>query len=295
MNFFKKMSVIFCAGMFFSQGAAAEEIKAPVILELFSATTCKFDPKVQEYLLEKIKNDSEIYLVNCSKSFQSKAKKTDKYANKLCDERAAGYFRKLTLFTVNTPMLIANGILEANNNNPGAAIDAARSMIKPEKINVSLEGDAVNIYIPSLKTKVKKGKVMIYGYLPTQNSMKVTEIDPDAELDDQMREDIKLGKSVPFVTQKRISPLRIRPVVGISEPLNWNGGEMSFSYPVSKIDTFHDEKSSVSYIVVLHEEDEFGAVLAVGEWKAFPDIDSVQSAAMQESSVLASFPDTSKK
>lgn len=280
------MALIFSSGTVFAQ----ESAKAPVLVEIYSTSTCKYDPSLQERVLQKIGTDKDIVVVNCPKSFKNKGQQADRYARNFCDQRSIGYFRKLMLFTVNTPMVIVNGILEANNNDIDAAINAARSLTNVQKLDVSVEGDALNVHIPKIDSKAKKGTILLYAYLPTENAQTIIEVDPDVDFDDKMQADIALGKSVPFVTEKRLAPLKLRPTVGLVHAAGWAGEEMSFSYPVKELDPFSKSGSEVSFIAVLHEGDEFGPVLAIGEWKAISDVDHPNPAQVSAAPSFASYP-----
>lgn len=265
---------------------------APVLVEVFSTSTCKFDPGLQERIYNRLGRDKNIILVNCHKYFKSNNEADiDKYSRQFCEDRSIGYFRKLMMFTVNTPMVVVNGMLEANNNDIDAAIDAGRSLVKLEHIEVSRSGDVLNVHVPAgVKGTKGHGKVMLYTYLPTQNAQKILEVDPDVELTKDMEEKIALGQSVPFVTQKRVEPLDLRPTIGYLPAAQWTGKEMSFSVPIFELDAFLANRNDLSFVAVLHDGDEFDPVLAVGEWKAMEDVDHPQKPSSAPKAVMASFP-----
>lgn len=269
----------------------AQNQKAPVLVEVFSASTCRYDPSLQERLLKRVMEKNDVIVINCPKSFKGKDNSLDKFAHKYCDERSKGYFEKLMLFNVNTPMVIVNGVLEANSNYVDEAIEAARSLTHIQEIKLDLEAGALKIEVPkAIENGAQTGEIVLYAYIPTINAHTVLQVDPDLALDEKIKEDLRLGKSVPFVEEKRISNLKLRPVVGYRQVARWSGKKMNFSYPVVDLDLFSYKRSDLSFIAVLHEGNQFGRVIAMGEWKAFADIDKLNANSGYKEPILASFP-----
>lgn len=284
------MALALLPGSVFAQDAATNVAKAPVLVEIYSTSTCKYDPGLQESVLKRLEEDKNIIVVNCPKRFKNKNQQADRYSRNFCDQRSIGYFRKLMLFTVNTPMVVVDGILEANNNDIDAAINAARSLSKVQKLDLDVQNGVLNVHIPKLEGSVQKGKVVLYAYLPSENVETVIEVDPDVDFDETMKKDLAAGKSVPFVTKKRVGPLKLRPTVGYVHAVDWQGEELSFSYPIEELDPFSIKSQDLSFIVVLHQDDVFGPVMAIGEWKAFSDVEHPDPTKSKTTPTFMSFP-----
>lgn len=265
--FFIAAMILFSALCIGQNAGAAAVSDAPVVIEIFSTTKCNTDPALQEEVLKLLENDPNIMLVNCRKNFAGKKNQKDQFSRSFCDDRTFGYFRQLGLFTIKTPQVIVNGMLESGND-VMATINAARSLQKTYKIDVKRDGAALNIRIPAFETQATGGQIMLYAYAPTQDK-KVTFVDSDVELDDETKQKIAQNVSVPFVTKTRLTPLQVRPVMAQEYLGKWVAGkEMNLAVPVGSVDPFFADVDDLGFVVVVHAEGEFGYVLASGEMKS---------------------------
>lgn len=254
-------------------GARADK-DDPVIVEMFSVPSCTQDALTQKDLLRMAENDPNLLIINCRRTTKDKNNNGDRFGRKFCDERTSGYFKELQLMGISTPMVIVNGYLEATSTDVGSAIRAARSLTKMYSLGIEKENDHLNIDIPEIPGhKNSQGEIFLYAYMPTISARVVRQVAAKAAFDPKERKEVEQGMSVPFVTEKQLRPVKMRPMIGEEHLAHWNGEEMGVSVPLKDLIPLALDDRDVSYVVVLQEGSAYGPILAVGEWRALSDVD----------------------
>ncbi len=255
------LTMSFIGSVFTTSAALAE---APVLVEMFGRNSCTYDDVVQEKLLDILMERNDLIILNCRNTFSGVGDL--KFTHSFCNERAERYADLLNPMGLQAPMIIINGRWNAAIQDVLPAI----KMGKTDQISrIAVEHDAVhgvlNIEVPELAQNQKKGKLLVYAFLPTQGKERIF-VDPDLELTQELRDKIKSGQSVPFVTKRRVSQFFMRPIVARAEVGSWTGGALKLAYPLEELNRLAGSaEKDLSYVVVLHQGHDVGTVLAAGE------------------------------
>lgn len=238
-----------------------------VFLEMFGRNTCTYDDAAQEMLLDVLRERQDIVMINCRNTFGGPGE--IKFTHKFCEDRAKKYSDSMRLGGVKTPMIIANGRWDASIRDVTPAINLAKTdNVQAIEIVRDTALDVLNIDVPGLELdpdEVHKGKLLIYAMAPTQGTERFV-ADPDLELTKEIREKVNNNQSVPFVTKVRMSQFFLRPVIAMGEIASWSGTPLHITYPLSDINRLAGSlEKDLSYVVVLHRDNETGPVLAVGQ------------------------------
>ena len=238
--------------------------KPPVVVEFFGKDNCAADIDIQESLQEIVQNEQDVLLINCRGWYDGEDER-NRFSHSLCNKRYKTYdmnFRTAVLFT--EVAIVVNGKWDAYMNDITPAINLGRTdNVQP--IEMRVHETMMDISVPEIESKVGHGEIFLYAYAPTQGEESYF-VDPDVEFTDQMREDIRLDKSVPFVTKRRTGQLYVRPILSIEKIGKWVGQKMDLNYPLQELTSMAGELTpDLSYVVVVHEGHEFGPVIAAGE------------------------------
>lgn len=255
------LTISFIGSVFTTSAALAE---APVLVEMFGRNSCTYDDVVQEKLLDILMERDDLIVLNCRNTFSGVGDL--KFTHSFCNDRAERYTNLLNAYGLQAPMIVVNGRWNAAIQDVLPAINLGKT---DEIARITVEQDAahglLNIEIPDIGQTTKKGKLLVYAFVPTQGKERIF-VDPDLELTQEIREKIKSGQSVPFVTKRRVSQFFMRPIVARAEIATWHGGAMNISYPLDELNRLAgDVEKDLSYVVVLHQGHDVGSVLAAGE------------------------------
>lgn len=217
---------------------------------------------VEKEIKTILDHNPEIIFLNCRLKNPLNINEIEPFGQQFCNERRLGYFRSLQTMVLNMPMVVVNGRYEANSNKVDTAIKAAESLDKLGDINVRRTGSTLEISLDRVPTTASKGVLYLYSYLPAGRDAQGAPKD-EGSIDG----DSFIATQTPEMT--------FHPVVNYTQLGDWNGEPISFSHSVADFaDSLYDP-GSLGYIVVLHEFNSSGPVLAVGELR--PDVAQVSS------------------
>ncbi len=258
---FKK--VLLSIGFFVavSQPAYADS-SPPVFVEMFGMNGCGADMQVQDAVFSALREFDNVIFINCRKKFDDE-KMSKKYTHQFCNDRSAEYAQRLSFWGERVPMVVINGQWEAYYDDLAPAIKMGRTdNVQP--ISVKVESNVINVSIPEIKD-VKSGNLFLYAFAPTQGEETVV-VDPDVDLTEDIQERLAAGQSVPFVTKERLVPYFVRPIVSREKIARWDGRALDASFSLDSLTKLVGSGyQDLSYVVVLHKGDDFGAVVAAGE------------------------------
>lgn len=275
----KALVLMTCAFFIFVFYSSKSIAKPPVVVEMFGMNGCSADMMVQEAVFDLLREHDDVIFINCRKKLAPYSS-NEYYTHQFCNDRSAEYANRLSFFGERTPMVVVNGKWDAFYENLDPAVGAGRAdQLVP--ISVALDGGVLNISVPEI-ANVESGHLFLYAFAPTQGDETMV-VDPDVEITNDIKERLAQGQSVPFVTKERVSPYYVRPIVSREKIVNWDGRAFSSSYSLDQLTELVSPEiyRDLSYAVVLHKGDDFGAIVAAGE---------VLSVAEQNSILLHSRP-----
>lgn len=245
----------------------------PVVVEMFGMNGCGADMKVQDSVFQLLREHEDIIFINCRKKFDMDDAEM-KYTHQFCNDRSAEYARRHSFWGERTPTVMVNGKWEAFYNDINPAIKVGRTD-KVQPIDLSIEDEAIHISVPKIED-VENGSLFIYSYTPTQGDETLV-VDSDVDLTDDIQERLAAGQSVPFVTKERLVPYYVRPVINRVKIAQWTQGQMfQASFPLDMIAEIENGLTpDLSYIVILHKDDDYGQVIAAGEMMATAEQNNV--------------------
>ena len=244
-------------------GAEIAHAKTPIVVEMFGKNACDADTQAQDDIFEILQNNDNVILINCRRLYP-RATDDNRYSLDLCNDRTREYNTKFGYMGIKTPMVVVNGRWDAFRKNLVPAVKMGQhDNIQP--IKLSLENSSINIEVPELKSEKMSGHLFLYSYLPTQGKKKVI-VDPDVELTPEIEQRIRLKKSVPFVQEAHVSTFYLRPILNRERIGMWNGKKISLTYSLNSMTAMAGNRyPELSYIVVLHEGNDYGPIIAAGE------------------------------
>jgi hypothetical protein len=197
--------------------------------------------------------------------------KSDPLSRNFCDEQRKGYFTRILPLEVRQPQIFVNGRYEMLGKNLLSAVNMARSIDKTKAIGLQYEAGALEIDIPEIESAVSSGEITLYVYAKSRygafvrvnetSAVQVRDLDGPENLE---RPDIQAS------VDEEVMPVSYRPVVAMAQIGFWDGKATRFSYAVHDLLPLNQRKEAqaLSYVVLLHETDAFGPILAAGELKA---------------------------
>lgn len=244
-------------------GAADVLAKPPVVIEMFGVNECTTDALSQEDILNVMRKEENVLLINCRKSFE-REDADHKFTHQFCNDRSREYTDRISFGMYRMPTVIVNGRWEANFENVGPAVGMGY-LDKVSPIDLTLNQGFLNISFSKLEAK-HEGVILVYAYMPTQGKKSVL-VDPDLELTEDIKRKIDAGQSVPFVTEVKLSSFYLKPVIAKERIGSWSGDELHLTYPLHDINAMaSSDVQELSYVVVVHKGNETGEILAAGEY-----------------------------
>ncbi len=269
----KKLFHLIIFGCLFFANSANAKSDSPIVIEFFGKNNCSSDAVIQESLQKIAQTQNNVHIINC-RTRNDGAKEAKTFTMQFCTNRRKLYDKKFGSFTFKYPaFIIVNGRWDASYQDLNPAINLGRSD-NVKDISVEVHDNVIDISIPEIKSDKGYGEILLYTYVPTIDE-KAIFVDSDVSFTDKMQERINKNMSVPFVTKARTSPFYFRPVLATEKIGKWNGGKLDFTFSLNNITSLSGASySNLSYIVVLYEGDDIGAVLAVGEYMSLKEINN---------------------
>ncbi len=242
----------------------------PVVLEFFGQNTCQADSDLQQEISDLTKKYENLIVVNCRQWYQdSKGREANlKHSHKFCNDRSISYKDRLH----DRALVIVNGRWSANfaQMEPALKLGRLDGLVSAD-VSVDHDLDVLNIDLPALD-KTVNGRIYVYAYAPTESDFQYL-VDVNTKLTDDLRQKMREGQSVPFVTRANKSQYMFRPVLGHAYAGEWDGQKAHIEYDLSELLAFESQvkPSDISYVVLVQENDEIGPMLASGETISFAE------------------------
>ncbi|MDH5722181.1 MAG: hypothetical protein OEY94_02530 [Alphaproteobacteria bacterium] len=278
------VAVALLTGFFLPAQAFANKL---VFLEIYMAPSCKGNQKFIDDIGRILKKDQDVIVMNCN--LQTSSEKTGiNPFEKACIDRRFHYVDIFGLFNGNlTTKALVNGKLEASIDNVETAIKASRSLYEISRLNLEKEGKVLHISIPDLPDDQVKGELYLHVYAPDQDNTSLI-VDPDVELTKEIQDKLKDNISVPFVTETRIKPAKLREVIAQQHIGPWKKGMLNITVPLERFAFYGHKLEDLGYVVSLHAGDDYGPVMAAGEVK--PASETIMSVPNQKPIEQKSYP-----
>ncbi len=242
----------------------------PVVVEFFGHNTCQSDTDIQRQFVSLLEEYDDLIIVNCRQWYgDTEAQEANlKHSHKFCKERSRAYSKRLH----DRGFMVVNGRWSANYKQPDAAVKLARlDGVVSAELSLNDEHNSLKIRLPNID-RVVNGQVYVYAYAPTESDF-VYSVNPDVELTDELRERMRSGESVPFVTRTEKSQYMFRPVLARSYVGTWAGAAVDIDFDVNELLALTTEVRAVdvSYVVLVQDGDGVGPVIASGEIVSFAE------------------------
>ncbi len=212
--------------------AFAQNVQAPIVVELFTSQGCSSCPPADEILKELSEQDNIIAL-GCHVSYFNHLQWTDTFSQDFCDMRQHGYVGLTGGKRIYTPQMIVNGengFIGSKKDKVSAALEQAKQ--NPiQSISAQIQDGIISFTLS--ETTGGSYRIWAYGY-------KNTAI-----------QDIKSGEN------KGNSISYAAPVMSYSNLGSWNG--MGITQRFEKPDI------PIDGIAILAQENGYGRIVAAGK------------------------------
>ncbi len=239
------------------------DAKSPVVIELFGRNSCDDDQIFQKKLQNILQTEEDIILINCRINYDDD--KSDKsFTLQFCTDKKKMYEKEFRKYGFSTAVpLILNGRWEGSYyNDIYPAINLARTD-NIETILINIHDDIINISIPEIESNEKYGKIFLYIYASTIDNKNIF---ANSAIELISQEKSKKRNNLSFATKTGTAPFYLRPVLAAEQIGQWNGEKMNITLSLDKIASLKKASyADLSYIVVLHEGNVAGSILAAGE------------------------------
>ncbi len=242
---------------FVTQGAFAKS--GPLVVEYYGANSCITDLGIQEQLIDILHEYQDAILVNC-RMYIGRENESPRYTNDFCNERAITYGHSFRV-PGKLPLVVVNGRWDAINKNVLGAIKMGYATDKVEEISVQRDNAILKVSVPSVQLS-KKGRVVLYTYRPSEG------LHYEVKSATQVLEDrgVSLPQSAAPAISAEKDDLFIRSIISIDTVGVWNGEAQNMTFDLSDVIAGHDiAYDDIGYAVVLHDRQDYGAVLAAGQ------------------------------
>lgn len=247
--------------------AYAKSDKAPVLIELFGRPVCDQTPQAQLDIKDILDQFDNTIVINCF-SYSNEDDKNFKFERSYCKDQGNKYSKAVGALS-GSPTIIINGRWMANSLDIMPAVKLGMlDGVKAMDVHVSEGGAALSVSMPEIEMS-KDAVIYVYAYLPSEfHYTKEAVVDPAVTVTEEVEDKIMKGMSVPFVTQEdAVESIYLRPLQDKKYVGKWDGLAQNMTFSLSDMTLLGNTiQPDLSYVVVVHERDEFGKVLAVGEY-----------------------------
>ncbi len=242
----------------------------PIVVEMFGKNGCTEDTNVQEALSDLLKEYEGAIFINCRQWTQDDGSVPvdNTFSHKFCGERSKAYADRLSVWGGGRSAVVVNGRWDAYTSNLSPALKVGvLDGVLPVGLRLDEGGRALDIDLPKAGADGAQvqAEIYLYAYAPTQGNERIF-ADADVEITDELRARVQNGESVPFVTRRHTEQFLFRPVIARERVGAWDGKAIQMSYTLDDVKAMAGSLSSdLSYVVMVHQGDEYGPILAVGE------------------------------
>lgn len=273
---------ILLSAVFISSGTGSFAASGdPVLLEALGNFACTSDPSLQDNIKKIITDSPNVIFLNCEIDLTANDPRAIATGldipplQKLCSQKKRAYHERLEVFGVRSMMFVVNGSFDARGDHVEPAIKASQSLQKVLKASVTKRSGYLDIRLPDLGMRTE-AKIYLYGIKPTRDEQRIF-VDSSVDMTPDVEREIRDNPFQSFVSQKRISPLSIRPAISVDEIGEWDGRNLSFSLPLPELGDLEETLQTMSYTLVVQEGDISGKVLALGQYLSGKEISWLSS------------------
>jgi hypothetical protein len=236
----------------------------PVIIEFFSAITCRSDEEMQKSLRNTLAEYPGALLINCRTGINQPGQaepSREQYMLEFCADKAVSYFDKFGFMAARSPLVIINGRYDANPREISVALDMAQSLDGVKPITLARQDQNLTLSIPGADSPDVRGRIYLYTML---SSHRVKTADAPAQ---PAPDSPKLPQSEPFQsTTPGFNDFYLRPVVKVEDLGSWDGTAQTVTHRIPLENPFKQNQRDLNYLVMITKgAASTGDVLAAGQ------------------------------